>query len=101
MTIDWYKGLAVEKDPEAVLDYAYDFGNHPEKPWLEDGDSLQSHSVVADAGITVDSSAIVGDQVVVWLSGGTPGESYDVTVRAVSAQGRTDDKTVTFNVEGQ
>lgn len=92
----WYKGLTVAKDPDSVLDWAWDFDD-----WLEDTDSLASKTVTAELGITVDSSSIIGDQVVVWLSGGTAGTSYDVTVRAVTSDGRTVDRTVTFEVSEQ
>ena len=89
-----------EKDPDAVVDFPvvwYD--------WL-DGDTLSSHEVSADTGITVDSSAInsgivtvegtsyaANNVVTVWLSGGTAGEEYDIAVKVVTAGERTDERT--------
>jgi hypothetical protein len=94
------------KDPDAVLDYPVIWSD-----WL-DGDTLSSKSISADTGITVDSSEInggtvtVGNQsyaantvVTVWLSGGTAGEEYDVTVSVVTTEGREDDRTFRVIVE--
>ena len=89
----WRDGLVVEKDANSVLDWRFDWSR-----WLSPGDSVSSHSVIADSGLTVDSSSVVGNSVVVWLSGGTAGRSYDVTVRVTTTGGRTDDRTVKFKV---
>lgn len=82
-------------DPDAVLDYAWDWSS-----WLETDDTISDHTVDADAGITVDSSAITDSNttVTVWLSGGTVGTTYSVTVHVVTADGREDDRTNTFTV---
>lgn len=89
----WYDGLTIAKDPNSVLNYAWDFTD-----WLITGDSLSDHSVIADAGITVDSSAINGAYVDVVLSGGTVGTSYDVTVRVTTSNGYVVDRTVIFSI---
>lgn len=76
-----------DKHPSDVLDYAVAFAT-----WLETGDSLSTVSVSADAGITVGSSpapAIDGTDVVLWLSGGTTGTTYDVQVTVTTDGGRT------------
>lgn len=94
------------KDTDAKLDYPiiwYD--------WL-DGDTLSSHTVTADSGITVVSSDInvapvtIGARtypantvITIWLSGGTAGASYDLVVRVVTAGGRQTDRTITVWVE--
>ena len=89
----WRDGLIIEKDANSVLDWRFDWSR-----WLSSGDSLFDHSVISDNGITVDSSSIVGNNVVVWLSGGNVGTTYDVTVRVITSNGRTDDRTVRFKV---
>ena len=94
----WHKNIPIVKDPDSVLDWAWDYGDDP---WLEPGDSLSDHAVIAEDGITIDSSEIRGDRIVVWLSGGTSGESYTVTVRAVTTDGRSVDRTVTFVITPQ
>jgi hypothetical protein len=83
------------KDPEAQLDYPWDW-----TAWL-DGDTIVSHDVTADTGITVESSAIVGGAVVVWLSGGTANETYSVKVTIDTAGGRTDERTSKFRIRNR
>lgn len=47
-----------------------------------------SHTVVADDGITVEESALADGVVKVWLSGGTSGVTYKVTVTLTTSGGR-------------
>jgi len=83
------------KDPDAVLEYTVDWS-----VWLESGETIGSHSVIADTGITVDSSAIVDNTaVMIWLSDGTVGQYYRVTCRIVTTAARTDDRSITIQVE--
>ena len=89
----WRDDLAIDKDPNAVLDYQWSWAD-----WLAAGEAIASHTVVAETGITVDSSVADSNAVTVWLSGGTAGESYEVTVRVTTnnVTPRTDDRSVTF-----
>lgn len=78
-----------EQHPGDVLDHAVGFAS-----WLADGDTLTgTPTVTAGAGIVVGSpapaTAIDGDDVVFWLSGGTSGETYDIEVTANTTGGRT------------
>lgn len=86
---------AFTKDPDAVLDYRFDWSD-----WLETGDAIATHTVSADTGITVDSSSITDSStsVTVWLSGGTVGATYDVACLIVTSAGRTDERTVSVRV---
>jgi len=85
----------------AVLDYREDWApltNGREgaiSDWLTSGETLSSASVSADSGITVDSSALAdtNTSVVVWLSGGTVGFQYEVTVAVVTSDDREDART--------
>lgn len=91
--------LTILKDPNSVLDYDYLWGD-----WLTavaDSISTQTCVVVSDvgAGGTVDSSMIVGNNVKMWLSGGTAGETVAVRNRIVTAGGRTEDKTLYFKIK--
>lgn len=78
------------KDPDALLDFPWDWS-----AWLGE-DTIASHDVEADAGITVDSSTATDTAVTVWLGGGTVGETYSVTVTIDTAAGRTDQRTSRF-----
>ncbi len=84
------------KDPDAVLDYQWNWAT-----WLPTGDTIASATVTAETGLTVDSDSNTATVVTAWLSGGTVGESYGVTCRVVTADGRTDDRTITIIVQEQ
>lgn len=88
--------MQFRKDPAAVLDYKFDWST-----WLPTGDTISTVTITAATGITVDSSSITdGDtSVTVWLSGGTAGSYYTVACKIVTAQGRTDERTITVKVE--
>lgn len=82
------------KDPSAVLDYEINWSK-----WLASGDTLSSHTVTPDAGITVDSSVLAPDKVTIWVSGGTVGKTYKVACLVTTANGRTDERTITISVK--
>ena len=88
------------KDPDDVLDYFFDWAGKTNgnwnSDWLASGEEITSKTVTAEAGITEDSSAInaAKNGVTVWLSGGTAGQSYEVSCKAVTNQGRTVEKTM-------
>lgn len=81
------------KDPDAVLDYVFDWS-----AWLDDTDELSQHTITPADGITVDSSSRTTSAVTVWLSGGTPNTAYPVSCLIVTADGRTDERTMTVFV---
>ena len=83
------------KDPDAVLDYAFDW-NDSSDPWLASGETISSHTITADTGITVDSDSESSGVVTVWLSGGTAGQDYDVACKIVTSASRTDERTITI-----
>ena len=93
-----------DKDPSAVLDYLFDFAaltnGNGSNDYLGVGETILTKTIVADAGITVDSSAIVNTStgVQVWLSGGTDGATYNVTCRITTSGSRTDDRTLKIRV---
>lgn len=86
----------VEKQPADVQDFDADFS-----AFLNDlGDTGESATVVVADGITLDThtlitstadhevSGIVDGVVKVWLSGGTTGNTYKVTVTLTTTGGR-------------
>ena len=78
-----------DKDTDAVLDYVFDWSN-----WLESGETISSHTITVESGITVDSSSESGGLVTVWLSGGTSGSNYTVACKIVTSASRTDERTI-------
>ncbi len=80
------------KDPDAVLDYAWDW-----TAWLAEGETISAATVTA-TGVTVDSSSEDGGVVTAWISGGTAGVGATATCRVVTSQGRTDDRSLSLTI---
>jgi hypothetical protein len=85
--------MRFQKDPDAVLDYTYDWTR-----WLQAGETISSHSIIVPTGITLGSSATGDGLVTAWLSGGVNGTIYMVTCRITTNQGRTDDRSIWLSV---
>ena len=92
------------KDPDAVLDYKWDWkaktNGTGSSDWLADGETINSHTIAAVTGITLDSSSNTDTDTSVtgWYSSGTNLIDYDVTCHIVSSDGREDDRTITIQV---
>jgi hypothetical protein len=84
------------KDPDAVLDYAFDWSS-----WLATGETISSHTITVETGITKDSDSESSGVVTVWLSGGTAENEYDVACKIVTSAGRTDERTMTIRCKNQ
>lgn len=83
---------AKRKKPGDNLDYDIYFTD-----WLVDGDSLVTASAVADDNsITIGTVQVIPPLVKIWISGGTAGKSYKITVTTTTAAGRV--KEVDFIV---
>jgi hypothetical protein len=81
------------KDPSAVLDYPFDWSS-----WLESSETISSHTVTVDSGITKDSDSESSGIVTVWLSGGTAGKIYEIACEITTNLGRTDERTINIVV---
>lgn len=83
------------KDPQAVLDYKFDWST-----WLGDVDTISSATVTPSSGLTLDGSSVTDSNTTVtaWLSGGTAGASYSAVCHIATVQGRQDDRTITIVV---
>ena len=83
------------KDPEAVLDYAFDWSD-----WLDStsspAETISSHTVTVPSGITKDSDRESGETVTIWLSGGTEGNNYKVECKIVTSESRTEERSITI-----
>jgi hypothetical protein len=87
---------AFTQDPQAVLDYQFDWAG--ERPWLVAGDTISDATVTVTAGLTIEETVIAATTVTVWLKGGTVGASYNVTCHIVTAGGREDERTATVTI---
>ena len=89
------------QDPQAVLDYWMPWGD------LIGADRIDTVNVAVDTGlilgangvfdttVTDDEGVIHAENTVVhvWLSGGTPGTEYNITVTIATVDGRTDERS--------
>lgn len=84
-----------EKDPDAVLDYYWDW-----QDWLSEGDSIDSIEFISTANLVVDEYAIIGDKVMALISGGDEGAIGTVTCRVTTAGPpiKIDDRTARFQI---
>lgn len=82
------------KDPAEVLDYKFDFNATSPGPWLNDGETITTHTVTVEAGITKDSDTADSTSVTVWLSGGTAGTDYIVTCHVTTSAGRQAERSI-------
>lgn len=94
-------------DPDSVLDYRWDWKSRTSgyggTDWLADGETITSHTIVADAGITIDSSALdaTATAVIAWVSSAQAGSIYNVTCQIETSQGRKHNKTIRIVVMEQ
>lgn len=97
------------KDPDATLDYFFDWKplTH-ERPgydsdWLADGETINSYTITVPDGITLEEDVprahSQSDGVVTfWLSGGTPGK-YIVACKIVTSENRIDERSMIVRVK--
>jgi hypothetical protein len=72
------------KQPVEIKDYDIDYTK-----WMPVGDSIQSVTAsISPAGLTLGSVLVNGLVVKIWLSGGTNGLSYKITVNVTTTGGR-------------
>jgi hypothetical protein len=83
------------KDPGAVLDYSIEWSK-----WLA-GDQIQTSTwTVSDpGGIEAANDSNTATRTTVWLSGGVAGQSCKVTNCITTSGGRTDEWSVTIQVQ--
>lgn len=81
------------KQPSDHLDYDVDFSR-----WIPDGDTILTVETAVDKpdGVTVPSVTVASPIVKVWLEGGVTGETYKITVKAATNDGRV--KEVDFQI---
>jgi len=87
-----------EKDPDAVLDYYWDWTD-----WLTEGDSIDSVEFSStDADLIVDDFVIAGSKVMAAISGGTEGSSSGIITCRVTTNStppKIDDRSVRFIIK--
>lgn len=81
--------MLIVKDPAAVLDYQVSWAS-----WVSEDEQITASSWTVQTGITKDSDTSTATTATIWLSGGTLGQSYVVTNRISTNQGRTDERSI-------
>lgn len=79
------------KDPQAVLDYGFDWSR-----WLEGADFVTESSWTIPDGLTMETEWFDGLTTAVRLSGGTVGVVYTVTNHIKTDAQREDDRSMTL-----
>ncbi len=91
------------KDPDAKLDFGFDWkpATHgkDEPDWLEADETITSYVITVPAGLTKVSDIQADGVVVVWLSGGTVGEWYEIACLITTSAGRTDKRTISIQIQ--
>ena len=83
------------KQPADVQDYDIDFSRYLDA--IED--TPASYIATADDGLNIDSSFMVDKRVKVWISGGTSGTVYKITVTLTTLIGRTKQVEIKIKVK--
>lgn len=83
------------KQPADVQDYDIDFSKYLDA--IED--TPASYTASAEDGLNIDSSLIVDKRVKVWISGGTSGTVYKITVTLTTLIGRTKQVEIKIKVK--
>jgi hypothetical protein len=97
------------KDTTEDLDYEFDFAAYTNgvsgatSNYLQSGETITSFDVDAEDGITVGDSLLTKSDtcVKVWLSGGTLGALYAVTVTVTTSDARTAERTIYVRLENR
>lgn len=90
---------SMPKGPGESLDFKFDWGTG-HAPYLEPGETIAAYTITASPGITVTEDQLVdaGRAVVVWLAGGTVGQTYTVLCSITTNVSRTAERTMSVPV---
>lgn len=83
-----------KKDPNATLDYTFDWGPY----LLPLADTISSATFILSDGITKVSQTNTTTTATIFVSGGELDAEETVTCRITTAGGRTDDRTITLTI---
>ena len=94
----WHKGMVVDKRAAVVKDWTLDYSD-----WLDTGETIADATAVPASGLTVQATNIVNTStgVQIWVSGGTAGESYEITITVTtdsSPIARVDEKILVVDI---
>ena len=107
--MEWKQTLVLTKDPNATLDYAFDWraftNGSGRKNWLAVGESIASYVLTPAAGITVASESLVNSAstVMAFVSGGTVGGTYTLSCKITtnSVPARIEERSISIYIYQQ
>lgn len=82
-----------KQDPNANLDWIFDWNL-----WLGEFEYITVATFITDPGITVTANSHTQKTATVWISGGTEGQTYNITCRITTNEGRIDDRSFTLRI---
>ena len=86
--------MAYKKDPQAVLDYTFDWA-----PWLTPiGDTIVAVVWTLSGTLAKVSQSNTTTTATAFISGGTLGETETLTCRITTAGGRTDERSILLHI---
>ena len=96
----------IKKDPSGKLDFKFDWApltnENGDTDWLDTdgGETISTKTVTVPTGITKVSDALAdtNTSILVWLSGGTDGNDYEVACKIVTSASREDTRRMTIQV---
>lgn len=84
-----------QQQPADNLDYAFDYTD-----FLQSGDSVLSGTAsVSPSGLTVTGPVASGKQLKYWVTGGTTGTKYKVTITMTTSLGRVKQDEAMFVIK--
>lgn len=92
--------LTIKKDPNAVLDYAFDWSQ-----WLKQGDTLLEveYSVQSRLNdpnpVVIESSGIITDKTYCYLSGGQLNKTYQVSCKVTTNNALIENRSFLVKIE--
>lgn len=85
-----------KKSSTAELDYSFDWTE-----WLSAGETISTSTWTVPSDLTNEATTNTGQVAVIWLSGGTYGETYTVTnvVTTNSSPARVDTRSIQIQID--
>lgn len=87
--------LIIDKDPEAVLDYVFDWSQYLSSV----ADTINEYDVRVTGSCAIDSKTESDGKVIAWVSGGTLNSVDSLTCSITTTGGRTDERTVYLKIK--
>jgi len=89
-------GYWIKKDPTSILDYPMNWAD-----WLQPGEIILTSEWIVPIGLTAERDYFTTTATVVWLSTCVVGQTYPITNRITTSDGRQEDRTFRIKVSNR